>query len=48
MLVDAGIRVWMLTGDKTETAFNIAKSCGLTNADMHKIKLTKEELETFI
>ena len=30
MLIDAGIRVWMLTGDKTETAINIAKSSGLT------------------
>ena len=44
MLIDAGIRVWMLTGDKTETAFNIAKSCGLTNADMHKFLLTNDAL----
>lgn len=25
----AGIKVWMLTGDKRETAVNIGKSCGL-------------------
>jgi P-type E1-E2 ATPase len=25
----AGIKVWMLTGDKKETAVNIGKSCGL-------------------
>ncbi|KAI9474936.1 hypothetical protein BX667DRAFT_487844 [Coemansia mojavensis] len=30
----AGIRVWMLTGDKVETAVNIAKSCRLIETDM--------------
>lgn len=25
----AGVKVWMLTGDKKETAINIGKSCGL-------------------
>ena len=28
-LKEAGIRVWMLTGDKMETAVNIGISCGL-------------------
>ncbi|ODN03513.1 putative phospholipid-transporting ATPase IF [Orchesella cincta] len=28
----AGIRVWMLTGDKLETGVNVAISCGLINA----------------
>lgn len=28
-LLDAGIRVWMITGDKMETAVNIAVSCQL-------------------
>jgi phospholipid-translocating ATPase len=28
-LKDAGIKVWMLTGDKVETACCIASSCGL-------------------
>ena len=26
-LLEANIHVWMLTGDKQETAINIAKSC---------------------
>ncbi|KAJ1746842.1 hypothetical protein LPJ79_005650 [Coemansia sp. RSA 1821] len=30
----AGIRVWMLTGDKVETAVNIAKSCRLIETDV--------------
>ncbi len=30
----AGIKVWMLTGDKKETAVNIGKSCGLIQEDM--------------
>lgn len=29
----AGIRVWMLTGDKLETGINVAVSCGLINAN---------------
>ncbi|MES1920544.1 Phospholipid-transporting ATPase IA, variant 2, partial [Bonamia ostreae] len=33
-LREAGIRVWMLTGDKTQTALNIAKSCSLLTAQM--------------
>jgi len=28
-LLDAGIRIWMITGDKQETAINIAVSCNL-------------------
>ena len=28
--IDAGIKIWMLTGDKTQTAVNIAKSAGLS------------------
>ncbi|KAJ2149052.1 hypothetical protein IW142_000421 [Coemansia sp. RSA 564] len=34
MLRRAGIRVWMLTGDKVETAINIAKSCRLIDTDV--------------
>ncbi|KAJ1837451.1 hypothetical protein LPJ57_011421, partial [Coemansia sp. RSA 486] len=33
----AGIRVWMLTGDKVETAINIAKSCRLIDTDVVQI-----------
>jgi magnesium-transporting ATPase (P-type) len=28
------VKVWMLTGDKKETAINIALSCGLLSPDM--------------
>jgi len=31
---DAGIKVWVLTGDKVETAVNIGYSCGLLNQHM--------------
>ena len=30
----AGIKVWVLTGDKIETAINIGISCRLLNLDM--------------
>ena len=30
----AGIKVWMLTGDKVETAINIGFSAGLLNSAM--------------
>lgn len=33
----AGIKVWMLTGDKKETAINIGHSCGLIDEDMAKL-----------
>lgn len=33
-LQDAGIHIWMLTGDKLETAINIAKSCRLIRPSM--------------
>ncbi|EJD75125.1 phospholipid-translocating P-type ATPase [Loa loa] len=33
-LLAAQIRVWMLTGDKRETAINIARSAGLVHSDM--------------
>jgi phospholipid-transporting ATPase len=33
-LIRANIKVWMLTGDKLETAENIAKSCKLIQPDM--------------
>ena len=31
---EAGIKVWVLTGDKVETAINIGYSAGLLNNDM--------------
>ena len=33
---DAGIKVWVLTGDKVETAINIGYSCKLLNSDMNQ------------
>ncbi|KAJ1679087.1 drs2 neo1 protein, partial [Spiromyces aspiralis] len=33
-LRQAGIKIWMLTGDKVETAINIAKSCRLIDEDI--------------
>ncbi|KAL2319987.1 hypothetical protein Fmac_028956 [Flemingia macrophylla] len=36
-LREAGIKVWVLTGDKQETAISIGLSCKLLSADMHKI-----------
>ncbi|KAH0570460.1 Pospholipid-transporting ATPase [Spironucleus salmonicida] len=41
-LLAAGIKVWMLTGDKTLTAVNIAKAAGLAQADSQFIYLTAE------
>lgn len=29
---ETGIKVWVLTGDKVETAINIGYSCGLLNS----------------
>jgi len=36
-MLDAGIIIWMLTGDKRETAVNIAASCGLLNPQTDKV-----------
>ena len=33
-LAEGGIRIWVLTGDKQETAINIAYSCNLINEEM--------------
>jgi phospholipid-transporting ATPase len=47
-LMSAGIRVWVLTGDKQETAIEIGKSCNLINEetmDLHILSSkNKEEL----
>lgn len=39
-LLSAGIIIWVLTGDKTETAINIAFSAKLFNSKMEILKLT--------
>ncbi|KAE9611241.1 hypothetical protein Lal_00038264 [Lupinus albus] len=42
----AGIKVWVLTGDKQETAISIGLSCKLLSADMHQIIINgKSEAE---
>jgi phospholipid-transporting ATPase len=42
-LIDANIKVWMLTGDKLETAENIGFSCKLVQDDFKKIYLRNEQ-----
>lgn len=37
-LLRANVKVWMLTGDKMETAENIAKSCNLIQPHFHILK----------
>ena len=37
-MIYADVKVWMLTGDKMETAENIAKSCRLIQPDFHVLK----------
>ena len=40
LLGDAGIKLWVLTGDKVETAINIGFSCNLLSNDMDLIVFT--------
>lgn len=44
-LADAGIKIWVLTGDKQETAINIGYSCKLLTQDM-KLLICNEETES--
>lgn len=48
LLGEAGIKLWVLTGDKVETAINIGFSCNLLNNDMDLIvlKIEDEDLDT--
>jgi len=46
-LKEAGIQIWVLTGDKIETAINIGFSCKLLNDSLEKVLIdgkTKEEV----
>ena len=45
LLIEAGIRVWVLTGDKQETAVEIGKSCRLIQPTMQLFDLSSESLE---
>ncbi|KAK9277681.1 hypothetical protein L1049_007228 [Liquidambar formosana] len=38
----AGIKIWMLTGDKMETAINIAYACNLINNNMKQFIISSE------
>lgn len=46
LLGEAGIKLWVLTGDKVETAINIGFSCNLLNNDMELIHLKVEADES--
>lgn len=35
--MDAGIKIWVLTGDKVETAVNIGYSCKLLDDSLFKL-----------
>lgn len=43
LLSDAGIKLWVLTGDKVETAINIGYSCNLLDSNMELLMLRFEE-----
>ncbi|XP_077014989.1 phospholipid-transporting ATPase IB-like isoform X3 [Tamandua tetradactyla] len=44
-LLKANIRIWVLTGDKQETAINIAHSCKLISGQMPRIQLNANSFE---
>lgn len=44
-LAHAGIKIWVLTGDKMETAINIGYSCNLLRQGMNQIIIKMEEEE---
>lgn len=47
VLAEAGIKIWVLTGDKTETAINIGFACNLLTKDMLLINVNaRSEEET--
>ena len=45
-LLAAGIVIWVLTGDKTETAISVATSAKLFNAEMDILKLTASQIKS--
>ncbi|POM73128.1 Phospholipid-transporting ATPase, partial [Phytophthora palmivora] len=44
-LAQAGIKIWMLTGDKEETAINIGHACQLINEGMQLLTVNCEDLD---
>eukprot|EP00347_Sterkiella_histriomuscorum_P006239 403353535 len=47
-IMKANIRVWVLTGDKQETAIEIGKSCKLIQQNMREVILTSKNKDDFI
>ncbi len=47
-LMQANIRVWVLTGDKQETAIEIGKSCRLIQPSMKEVILSSESKSRFV
>ncbi|KAL7712465.1 Phospholipid-transporting ATPase [Entamoeba marina] len=45
LLLRGGIKVWMITGDKVETAINIGLSCNLITSQTKTFKLRGDSLE---
>ncbi|BFZ58522.1 phospholipid transporting ATPase [Savitreella phatthalungensis] len=46
LLGEAGIKLWVLTGDKVETAINIGYSCNLLDTDMEVVQMACDKPET--
>ncbi|QSL66579.1 hypothetical protein MERGE_000961 [Pneumocystis wakefieldiae] len=46
LLAEAGIKIWILTGDKVETAINIGFSCNLLSNNMEILTLASGHYET--
>lgn len=46
-LLSAGLKMWVLTGDKMETAINIGYSCSLLNNNMNKMVFSSEPMEGY-
>lgn len=44
-LQDAGIKIWVLTGDRQETAINIGMSCKLLSEDMNLLIVNEDNFE---
>jgi phospholipid-transporting ATPase len=47
MIIEGGIRLWVLTGDKQETAIEIGRSCNLIQEGMTLAILSSTSLEMF-
>lgn len=47
-LANAGCKIWMLTGDKEETAINIARSCELIKPTMKIFTINAMDRDAFI